>query len=105
MSFPRTLLLARLRNIVIIFILQGFPHYEQWLIEGSQWSLNLSCAVQPSRYGIARAFTIGDRLVGYDRSALLLDGPDHEATVASHPLIKPNITNLELGRRCAIPVR
>ncbi|NIE73921.1 glucose-1-phosphate thymidylyltransferase RfbA [Pantoea sp. Ap-967] len=67
-----TLLLAGIRDILIISTPQDTPRFEQLLGNGSQWGLNLSYAVQPSPDGLAQAFTIGADFIGNDPSALVL---------------------------------
>lgn len=67
-----TLLLAGIRDILVISTPQDTPRFEQLLGNGSQWGLNLSYAVQPSPDGLAQAFTIGAYFIGNDPSALVL---------------------------------
>ncbi|WP_070095235.1 glucose-1-phosphate thymidylyltransferase RfbA [Pseudomonas sp. GTC 16481] len=67
-----TLLLAGIRDILVISTPQYTPRFEQLLGNGSQWGLNLSYAVQPSPDGLAQAFTIGADFIGNDPSALVL---------------------------------
>ncbi|MGJ7548723.1 glucose-1-phosphate thymidylyltransferase RfbA [Pseudomonas alloputida] len=67
-----TLLLAGIRDILIISTPQDTPRFEQLLGNGNQWGLNLSYAVQPSPDGLAQAFTIGADFIGNDTSALVL---------------------------------
>ncbi|RMO92663.1 Glucose-1-phosphate thymidylyltransferase [Pseudomonas syringae pv. philadelphi] len=67
-----TLLLAGIRDILIISTPQDTPRFTQLLGDGSQWGLNLTYAVQPSPDGLAQAFTIGADFIGNDPSALVL---------------------------------
>ncbi|ANI04874.1 glucose-1-phosphate thymidylyltransferase [Pseudomonas putida SJTE-1] len=67
-----TLLLAGIRDILIISTPQDTPRFEQLLGDGSQWGLNLSYAIQPRPDGLAQAFTIGADFIGNDPSALVL---------------------------------
>ncbi|QXI34967.1 glucose-1-phosphate thymidylyltransferase RfbA [Pseudomonas promysalinigenes] len=67
-----TLLLAGIRDILIISTPQDTPRFEQLLGDGSQWGINLTYAVQPSPDGLAQAFTIGADFIGDNPSALVL---------------------------------
>ena len=67
-----TLMLAGIRDILIISTPQDTPRFEQLLGDGRDWGLNLQYAVQASPDGLAQAFIIGKDFVGKDPSALVL---------------------------------
>jgi len=67
-----TLMLAGMRDILIISTPQDTPRFEQLLGNGSQWGINLSYCVQPSPDGLAQAFILGAEFVGNDDSCLIL---------------------------------
>ena len=66
------LMLAGIRDVLVISTPEDTPRFQQLLGDGAQWGMNLSYAVQPSPDGLAQAFIIGSEFIGNNKSALVL---------------------------------
>ncbi len=66
------LMLAGIRDILIISTPQDIPRFQDLLKDGAQWGLNIQYCIQPSPNGLAEAFILGENFIGDDLSALIL---------------------------------
>jgi len=67
-----TLMLAGIRDVLVISTEADIPRFNQLLGDGSQWGMNFSYAVQPEPKGLAEAFIIGRDFIGRDPASLIL---------------------------------
>lgn len=67
-----TLMLAGIKDILLITTPHDMPHFQNLLDDGSQWGISISYVVQPSPDGLAQAFILGEEFIGDDPCALIL---------------------------------
>jgi glucose-1-phosphate thymidylyltransferase len=67
-----TLMLAGIRDILVISTPHDMPHFQKLLGDGAQWGLQLSYAIQPRPEGLAQAFVIGADFIGHSNCCLIL---------------------------------
>ncbi len=96
-----TLMLAGIKDILIISTPQDLPNFEKLLGDGSAFGLNLSYKVQPSPDGLAQAFILGEEFIGNDCCAMVLGdnifyGRDFAKT------LKEAVKNAEANHRASV---
>ena len=92
-----TLMLAGIRDILIISTPTDLPNFERLLGDGSQFGVRLSYKVQPSPDGLAQAFLLGEEFIGDDCCAMVLgDNIFYGAGLGG--LVREAVTNAEQGR-------
>ena len=92
-----TLMLAGIRDILIISTPTDTPRFEDLLGDGSHFGVHLSYAVQPSPDGLAQAFLIGKDFIGDDECAMIL-GDNIFYGNGFSPLLRESVQNAENGR-------
>ena len=92
-----TLMLAGIRDILIISTPADTPRFQDLLGDGSLFGIHLSYAVQPSPDGLAQAFLIGRDFIGVDECALIL-GDNIFYGNGFSPLLRESVNNAEKGR-------
>ncbi|MFQ5588323.1 MAG: glucose-1-phosphate thymidylyltransferase RfbA [Nitrospiria bacterium] len=83
-----TLMLAGVRDVLVISTPEDTPRFERLLNDGSQWGINIQYAVQPSPDGLAQAFIIGRHFVGDNPSVLVLGDNIFHGHELSHMLVR-----------------
>lgn len=92
-----TLMLAGIREILIISTPQDLPNFEKLLGDGSQYGLKLSYKIQPSPDGLAQAFTLGEEFIGNDSVAMILgDNIFYGSGLSTH--LKEAVENVKHGK-------
>ena len=92
-----TLMLAGIREILIISTPTDLPNFERLLGDGSQFGISLSYCVQPSPDGLAQAFILGEQWIGEDPCAMVL-GDNVFFGNGFRKILKAAVRNSEAGR-------
>jgi glucose-1-phosphate thymidylyltransferase len=85
-----TLMLAGIRDVLVISTPHDTPRFEELLRDGSQWGMNIRYQVQPSPDGLAQAFILGREFVGRDPAALILGDNIFYGHDLAQPLMRAN---------------
>ena len=96
-----TLMLASIKDILVISTPTDTPRFEQLLGDGSQFGVNLSYCVQPSPDGLAQAFILGEEFIGNDACAMVLGDNIFFGDGFSH-ILKKAVENAEQNNRATI---
>ena len=96
-----TLMLAGIKDILVISTPTDTPRFEQLLGDGSQFGVNLSYCVQPSPDGLAQAFILGEEFIGDDACAMVLGDNIFFGDGFSH-VLKKAAENAEQNKRATI---
>jgi glucose-1-phosphate thymidylyltransferase len=96
-----TLMLAGIKDILIISTPEDTPRFENLLGDGSQYGINLQYKVQPSPDGLAQAFILGEEFIGDDCCAMILGDNIFYGNGFSH-ILKNAVTNAEENGRCTV---
>ena len=96
-----TLMLAGIRDILIISTPQDLPNFEKLLGDGSNYGIKLSYKVQPSPDGLAQAFILGDEFIGDDCCAMVL-GDNIFYGNGFGKILREAVENAEKNRRASV---
>ena len=96
-----TLMLAGIRDILIISTPEDTPRFEHLLSDGSQFGLNLKYKVQPSPDGLAQAFLLGEAFIGQDSCAMVL-GDNIFYGNGLGTILRTSVVNAEQNRRATV---
>ena len=96
-----TLMLAGIKDILIISTPQDTPRFKELLGDGSQFGINLSYCVQPSPDGLAQAFILGEEFIGKDACAMVLGDNIFYGNGFSH-VLKQAVVNAEEHNKATI---